>query len=171
MQVLQLHSLNQLGSLAILYQFRCTGIYESDEKVIQYCGTGLFSSSSHSGSSSSWFGFSVPHRTCPKCREAERRGGAVISCLNCFLEGDSLRLFPYSVPPWFRFKSMLASSQATCLMAPEDPPEMVLRRANNLLDNGSALGFASDDYNLLTNNCVDFAIYCKTGRRDLKWSE
>jgi hypothetical protein len=122
MQVLQLHSINQLGSLAILYQFRCTGIYESDEKVIQYCGTGLFSSSSHSGSSSSWFGFSVPHRTCPKCREAERRGGAVISCLNCFLEGDSLRLFPYSVPPWFRFKSMLASSQATCLMAPEDPP-------------------------------------------------
>jgi hypothetical protein len=53
MQVLQLHSINQLGSLAILYQFRCTGIYESDEKVIQYCGTGLFSSSSHSGSSSS----------------------------------------------------------------------------------------------------------------------
>jgi hypothetical protein len=41
MQVLQLHSINQLGSLAIIYQFRCTGIYESDEKVIQYCGNSV----------------------------------------------------------------------------------------------------------------------------------
>jgi hypothetical protein len=50
--------------------------------------------------------------------------------------------------------------QDTCSMLDEDPPETVLRRANDFYTYG---GFGS--YNLAFNNCFDFAFYCKTGRR------
>lgn len=56
---------------------------------------------------------------------------------------------------------MIGTIEATCLMEREDPPGVVLRRANRLLVDG----FGS--YNLFTNNCVDFAIYCKTGRLNI----
>lgn len=45
-------------------------------------------------------------------------------------------------------------------MEPADPPEMVLRRANDLWESN---GFG--DYELTANNCFDFAFYCKTGSR------
>jgi hypothetical protein len=44
----------------------------------------------------------------------------------------------------------------------EDPPDTVLRRANDFLDYG---GFRS--YNVAGNNCFHFAYYCKTGREYL----
>jgi hypothetical protein len=50
--------------------------------------------------------------------------------------------------------------QDTCSMEDEDPPETVLRRANDFYTYG---GFGS--YDLASNNCFDFAFYCKTGRR------
>ncbi|CAF2345108.1 unnamed protein product [Brassica rapa] len=47
----------------------------------------------------------------------------------------------------------------TCTLAPSDPPEDVLFRANfHLLLDGWF-----DDYDVADNNCEDFAIYCKTG--------
>lgn len=49
--------------------------------------------------------------------------------------------------------------QLTCSMEAEDPPDTVLRRANDLLD--SIDGFGS--YNIALNNCFDFACYCKIG--------
>ncbi|KAJ1257908.1 hypothetical protein BS78_10G032400 [Paspalum vaginatum] len=128
------------------------GIYESDQKVIQYCSASTFSSSSS------------PERSCIACGEAEREGGVVISCLDCFMEGDNICLFAYSVPRWFRNMWLMGTpSQPTCLVEAEDPPETVLRRANNLLANHG--GFSVDSYNFITNNCVHFAIYCKTGRK------
>ncbi|WVZ93876.1 hypothetical protein U9M48_039829 [Paspalum notatum var. saurae] len=129
------------------------GIYESDQKVIQYCSalddTPLIGSSS------------FRTRPCPECAEAEREGGVVISCLDCFLEGGAICLFAYSVPRWFYTASNIGP-QLTCHVAPEDPPEEVLRRANNLWFFGASNGFGKYDYNALTNNCVDFAFYCKT---------
>ncbi|WVZ82657.1 hypothetical protein U9M48_029899 [Paspalum notatum var. saurae] len=103
-------------------------------------------------------------RTCIACREAEREGGVVISCLDCFTEGDNICLFVYSVPRWFRNMWLIGTpTQHTCLVEAEDPPETVLRRANNLLANHG--GFSADSYDLVTNNCQHFAIYCKTGRK------
>lgn len=99
---------------------------------------------------------------CWKCRQDMLDGGVVSCCLDCFLEGDNLRLFAYSVPFWFYAASnvqMLANrALQTCTGADEDPPEMVLKRANDLL---ACNGFGG--YNLVTNNCFDFAFYCKTG--------
>jgi hypothetical protein len=57
-----------------------------------------------------------------------RGGGVIISCLDCFLEGNNICLFIYSVPWWFYNVGV----QDTCSMEDEDPPETVLRRANDL---------------------------------------
>nr|GEW66320.1 putative endopeptidase, NLPC/P60 domain, LRAT-like domain protein [Tanacetum cinerariifolium] len=45
----------------------------------------------------------------------------------------------------------------TCSMAKSDPPEDVLHRATYLYENGHV------KYDLMNNNCEDFALYCKTG--------
>jgi hypothetical protein len=91
-----------------------------------------------------------------------RRGGVVSCCLDCFLKGDNLCLFAYSVPFGFYAASNieLIANRAlqTCVGADEDPPETVLRRANDLLARN---GFGS--YDAVVNNCFDFAFYCKTG--------
>ena len=119
-----------------------TGIYENDEKVIHFTSSLALSS--------------IPPETCSRCREAMRGGGVIICCLNCFLEGNSICLFIYSVPWWFYNLSNIGV-QDTCSMEDEDPPETVLHRANNL----RVHGFGS--YNLALRNCFDFAFYCKTG--------
>ncbi|XP_066334779.1 protein LEAD-SENSITIVE 1-like [Miscanthus floridulus] len=102
---------------------------------------------------------------CRECREAMRGGGVVWCCLDCFLEGDNLSLFAYSVPAWFYAASSnigVIANRAlqTCVEAAADPPEQVLSRANRLLDcNGFGI------YDPVLNNCFDFAFYCKTCRR------
>ncbi|KAG2563316.1 hypothetical protein PVAP13_8KG318800 [Panicum virgatum] len=129
------------------------GIYVNDKKVIEYCAA-----------STCWVGFSspVPARLCRECSLAERTGGVVFCCLDCFLEGGSICLFAYSVTLWFYTMSnnIHFQPQLTCLMAAEDSTETVLRRANELLTSGD---FGS--YNVFTNNCTHFAVYCKTGCR------
>ncbi|TXG65498.1 hypothetical protein EZV62_006773 [Acer yangbiense] len=45
----------------------------------------------------------------------------------------------------------------TCTLATSDPPEDILHRAYFLLEKGFG------EYDVLKNNCEDFAIYCKTG--------
>ncbi|KAK1582913.1 hypothetical protein Q3G72_019492 [Acer saccharum] len=44
----------------------------------------------------------------------------------------------------------------TCTLATSDPPEDILHRAYFLLEKGFG------EYDVLKNNCEDFAIYCKT---------
>jgi len=105
-------------------------------------------------------------RFCWECSDAMREGGVVSCCLDCFLRGDNLHLFAYSVPFWFfaaKNIGMVVSNRAlhTCAGQAEDPPATVLERANHQL----ALGRGSFGvYNFLVNNCFDFAAYCKTGR-------
>ncbi|XP_066340830.1 protein LEAD-SENSITIVE 1-like [Miscanthus floridulus] len=135
------------------------GIYESDKKVIHFTNP---SAQSSTGFSSSSAFSSSSYIFCWECRQAMHGGGVVSCCLDCFLEGDSLRLFAYSVPLWFYTASnvgMIVVNRArlTCHMADEDPPEAVLERANYLLRNGFGT------YDALVNNCFDFAFYCKTG--------
>lgn len=100
---------------------------------------------------------------CRECHEAMRPGGVVKCCLNCFLQGDNLCLFAYGVPSQFYAASNIQglANQAlqTCTEYHEDPPDRVLRRANDLHDRK---GFGS--YDALVNNCFDFAFYCKRMR-------
>ncbi|PAN03605.1 hypothetical protein PAHAL_1G009400 [Panicum hallii] len=146
------------------YFYSHHGIYESDQKVIQYCGASTFSSSLIQIPLTPLSAMTQARRTCIACREAEREGGVVISCLDCFTEGDNICLFVYSVPRWFRNVWLIGSPiQHTCLVEAEDPPETVLRRANNLLANHGR--FSVDSYDFAANNCQHFAIYCKTGRK------
>jgi len=60
-----------------------------------------------------------------------REGGVVACCLDCFLEGNNLHLFAYSVPEWFWTQSNIGV-QDTCSMEPEEHPEKVLYVTNDL---------------------------------------
>lgn len=137
------------------YVYAHHGIYVGDDKVIHFTrggrevGTGTFVDFLlvSSGPSRSL----VP---CETCTPPEEGHGVVSSCLNCFLSGGILYRFDYSVTPAL----FLAKARGgTCTLADSDPSDVVVHRANYLLENG--FGF----YNVFKNNCEDFAIYCKTG--------
>ncbi|KAG5553852.1 hypothetical protein RHGRI_011655 [Rhododendron griersonianum] len=137
------------------YIYAHHGIYVGDNKVIHFTrrgqefGTGtvldvLLVSSGPARSQ-------VPCSTCTPPGEAH---SVVSSCLNCFLLGGVLYRFEYSVGPTL----FLAKARGgTCTLAVSDPPDIVVHRANHLLNNGFGC------YNVFKNNCEDFAIYCKTG--------
>lgn len=140
----------------MLHPLICTnaGIYVGDNKVIHFTrrgqefGTGtvldiLLVSSGPARSQ-------VP---CSTCTPPEAHG-VVSSCLNCFLLGGVLYRFEYSVSPTL----FLAKARGgTCTLAVSDPHDIVVHRANHLLNNGFGC------YSVFKNNCEDFAIYCKTG--------
>ncbi|KAL9268182.1 LEAD-SENSITIVE 1-like protein [Drosera capensis] len=93
-------------------------------------------------------------RPCDECGDQSMASGVISSCLNCFLSGGELYLFEYGVSPAF----FLAKARGgTCTIAVCDPPDHVLHRALYLLQNGFG------GYNIFSNNCEDFAVYCKTG--------
>ncbi|XP_010420324.1 PREDICTED: uncharacterized protein LOC104705926 [Camelina sativa] len=88
------------------------------------------------------------------CGDQSDLGGVISSCLDCFLSGGNLHLFEYSASP----SVFLAKRGGTCTIASSDPCDEVISRAEFLLLKN---GFG--EYDLLDNNCEDFAIYCKTG--------
>ncbi|GAB2217896.1 hypothetical protein Droror1_Dr00001110 [Drosera rotundifolia] len=93
-------------------------------------------------------------RPCDECGDQSMASGVISSCLDCFLSGGNLYLFEYGVSPAF----FLAKARGgTCTLADCDPPDHVLHRALYLLENGFG------GYNIFSNNCEDFAVYCKTG--------
>ncbi|KAL1218096.1 Protein LEAD-SENSITIVE 1 [Cardamine amara subsp. amara] len=150
---------DHIYSWRIAYIYSHHGIYVGDEKVIHFTrgggletGTGtvldkfiISSVPNHGGGDS----------PCPKCGDQSILDGVISSCLDCFLAGGNLYLFEYNVSP-----VMLLAKQrgGTCTIAPSDPCDDVISRAEYLLWRN---GFGA--YNLLDNNCEDFATYCKTG--------
>lgn len=100
---------------------------------------------------------SGPNRSivpCPTCTLPQEGHGVVSSCLNCFLSGGILYRFEYAVSPAL----FIAKARGgTCTLAVSDPADVVVHRANYLLNNGFGC------YNVFKNNCEDFTIYCKTG--------
>ncbi|XP_010485589.1 PREDICTED: uncharacterized protein LOC104763885 [Camelina sativa] len=137
------------------YVYAHHGIYVGDGQVNHFTrgdgqetGTGTFLdkivSSSHNHGDN----------PCPICGERPNIGGVISSCLDCFLAGGDLYVFEYGVSPAI----FLAKPRGgVCTIAPSDPPEEAIYRANFLLRNGFGV------YNVFKNNCEDFAIYCKTG--------
>ncbi|KAJ3678601.1 hypothetical protein LUZ60_002404 [Juncus effusus] len=152
---------NELKSRDHIYAWRTTIVvlfaHHGDEKVIH-----LTADSSSSFSSSSYFipfsSSSIRARKCKKCQEFQKRlkqnSSVTLVCINCFLGGDELYVFLYSLPKDFDTSQLHGGTYST---DDPDPPKEVVDRANYLLHHG----FGS--YNLRTNNCETFAQYCTTG--------
>ncbi|CAL0308958.1 unnamed protein product [Lupinus luteus] len=104
-----------------------------------------------SSSSASFHATEIP---CPTCNHQTTSDGVIASCLSCFLSGCQLCRFEYGVSiPYFLAKVR----GGTCTRASSDSAADVLHRAYILLENGFGR------YDIVNNNCEDFAIYCKTG--------
>lgn len=138
------------------------GIYIGESRGVHFVGTNTIGSSSSIGSivrcSSRLTCTSVSDPSfCSEfldCGFRQPESGVVLSCLDCFLAGDSLYRFEYGVPTYHLLSKLRGW---TCTTAKSDPPDLVNHRALHLLRHGFL------DYNTLSNNCEHLAMYCKTG--------
>ncbi|XP_057788972.1 uncharacterized protein LOC131005879 isoform X2 [Salvia miltiorrhiza] len=103
----------------------------------------------------------APQRRMGRCSACDlldyidRNSGVVVSCLDCFLNSGLLFRYGYGVSAiTFFWRSAFFNTTAE-----SGPVEVVMERAENLLRTN---GFGK--YSFFTNNCENFAIYCKTGR-------
>ncbi|KAK6916774.1 LRAT domain [Dillenia turbinata] len=132
------------------------GIYVGKEMVIHYTRTepdGREVTSTISSSSSNHNSDSNP---CPKCNyKIGLHRGVVKTCLDCFLSGQNhIYLYEYGLPVYETlFNPNPGGTTVHCR-----PPSQVLGCAFQHL---GKRGFGK--YNLIFNNCEDFAYYCKTG--------
>ncbi|KAG8382556.1 hypothetical protein BUALT_Bualt05G0089600 [Buddleja alternifolia] len=132
------------------------GIYVGENKVMHFTRDQLSSSDHSSFAHFSSSASKVPTACLdiPDCGFTKHESGVIMSCLNCFLGHGSLYRFEYGVS---RLTFIAKFRGGTCTTAQSDPPEEVIHRAMYLLHNGFG------NYDLFTNNCEDFALYCKTG--------
>lgn len=138
--------------MLLLFLFSCSGIYVGEGKVIHFTHVSNLSISSHSNSSCS----PPADLDIPLCGCIPRRSGVILSCLDCFVGDGSLSRYAYGV----NLIGLCARVRSgTCTTMESDPPEDVIHRAEYLLETQM---FAL--YDVLRNNCEDFALYCKTGR-------
>lgn len=131
------------------------GIFIGEGKVINFVNTKKRGSLRFSPSEcSSAEGDNTPCPTSYCGLEKVTGSGVRVSCIDCFIRNGSLYRFKYEVSREF----LLAKGRGgTCTTARSDPPEEVIHRAKYLLENGY------QEYDLMNNNCEDFALYCKTG--------
>ncbi|KAK6926229.1 LRAT domain [Dillenia turbinata] len=119
------------------------GIYVGERKVIHYTRTDESQPS-----------FDL-NRSCQCGFDPNKDHGVVKSCLECFLSGHRLYLVEYGVSSTQR----ILKRGGSCSTETSDNTKMVLDRTNTLLRENSF-----GEYNLLFNNCENFARFCKTGR-------
>ncbi|CAN6806078.1 unnamed protein product [Brassica oleracea] len=141
------------------YIYAHHGIYVGNGDVIHFtCGGGL---ETRTGTFvDNVIVSSVPNHggdnPCPNCGDQSNLNGVISSCLDCFLAGGNLYLFEYGVSgPIF----MAKPRGGICTTAVSDSSDETVHRARYLLSKKNGFGA----YDLLKNNCEDFAIYCKTG--------
>lgn len=92
---------------------------------------------------------------CERCKFHGSMTGVVTSCLKCFLKGGTLRRFGYGVGLWERIIAM----RGVCSMTKADAVEVVVERAS-FFERKRTFGV----YDVIENNCMHFAYYCKTGQ-------
>ncbi|KAG8374543.1 hypothetical protein BUALT_Bualt10G0006100 [Buddleja alternifolia] len=128
------------------------GIYIGENKVVHFTSGSKASSSVLSLMSSSTS--KLQSAVCSNCDFGNHKNGVTLSCLDCFLgEHGSLFRYKYGVS---KHKYIAKVRGGSCTTAQSSPPQLVIHRANFLLENGFA------KYNLFEKNCEDFALYCKT---------
>ncbi|XWS42532.1 hypothetical protein CRYUN_Cryun16bG0022400 [Craigia yunnanensis] len=124
------------------------GIYVGEDLVIHFTSTEIKDSKQK--------------HPCAKCGYQHNVDvGVIKTCLVCFLSknalsSNSLCLYQYDES---RFAKKLKRS-GTCSTFKCLPPETVVQTANELHKENSF-----GPYNLVENNCEDFATFCKTGIR------
>ncbi|XP_076882722.1 protein LEAD-SENSITIVE 1-like [Bidens hawaiensis] len=136
------------------------GIFIGEGKIIHFVnpkkkagGTGLLAP--FRGFSTSGGDGEKTHCSTSFCRlEKVAESGVRLSCIDCFLKKGSLCRYEYQVSRVFLLAKAVGG---TCTMAESDPSEEVIHRATYLHENGYG------KYDLMNNNCEDFALYCKTG--------
>ncbi|KAL9251613.1 LEAD-SENSITIVE 1-like protein [Drosera capensis] len=117
-----------------VFTYSHNGIFVGGSKVVHFTRNGTGSISNEATSDYDPVDDSSSCPTFPDCGFRMPNSGVVLSCLDCFLKSGSLHLFEYGATP----SAFLAKVRGgTCTIAQSDPSE--------------------------TNNCEDFAIYCKTG--------
>ncbi|XP_059456585.1 protein LEAD-SENSITIVE 1-like [Corylus avellana] len=136
------------------YTYSHHGIFVGENKVVHFTAQKHLNSSSWASSGSSLYNSMITCSSYPECGFRKPNSGVLRSCLDCFLRNGSLYRYEYGVS-----KSVFLAHVrgGTCSTAKSDPPEEVTRRALYLLQTGFG------NYDLLQNNCEDFALYCKTG--------
>ncbi|KAK4487747.1 hypothetical protein RD792_005582 [Penstemon davidsonii] len=132
-------------------------IYVGENLVVHFINPdrNLSAKSSFTGSSSLITSFPT---TCsnPGCDFTKDNNGVTISCLDCFLKNGSLYRYHYGVS---RYTCLVKIRGGTCTSAKSDPEDIVVNRTMYLLHTGFG------NYDLIKNNCEDFALYCKIGRK------
>ncbi|KAL2611490.1 hypothetical protein R1flu_023182 [Riccia fluitans] len=117
------------------------GIYIGNGKVIHFLDNSESAAGDTEGPSTNFFGFSSSGGSsssrCEECR-TNKSGGVQLTCLKCFLKGDTLRLFCYGVS-----KAELALNvRGGCSGLKAEEAEKVLHRAQYLLQTD---GFVWDE--------------------------
>ncbi|KAL3825276.1 hypothetical protein ACJIZ3_021305 [Penstemon smallii] len=132
------------------------GIYVGENLVVHFINPDRNSSANSSFPCSSSLITNFP-TTCsnPGCDFTKDKNGVTISCLDCFLGNGSLYRYQYGVSWYTRMAKVRGG---TCTSAKSDPEDIVVHRAKYLLHHGFG------DYDVISNNCEDFALYCKFGR-------
>ncbi|XP_059665121.1 protein LEAD-SENSITIVE 1-like [Cornus florida] len=100
--------------------------------------------------------FTSSDNPCPSCGYHSKLDGVISSCIDCFLSDGELYRYQYDVS-WTFYK---LKRRGTCTRKASDAPIDVLSRAQTFLDDGFG------EYHVVTNNCENFAITCKTGEGD-----
>ena len=91
---------------------------------------------------------------CPLCSDESRSDGVISSCIDCFLSGGDLYRYEYGVTRAF----FIAKARGgTCTLASSESEIQVIHRAFYFLRKGFGV------YDVMKNNCEDFALCCKTG--------
>jgi hypothetical protein len=137
-----------------------TGIFVGDNDVVHFTRGSGQELGAGASLINSFASSSIPkqHLSCPRspdsCVFQNGNSGVIQSCLDCFLEGGPVYRFEYGVS---KAVFLAQVRGGTCTLAQSDPPDIVIHRAMYLHQNGFG------NYDLFSNNCEDFAIYCKTG--------
>ncbi|KAH7421914.1 hypothetical protein KP509_13G081300 [Ceratopteris richardii] len=129
------------------YLFPHHGLFVHGNKVVHFMGDTSFMAAV-----SGW----EPSPLCEQCGFHDSLTGVLTSCLQCFLKGGTLRRFKYGVGRWERIVAL----RGVCSMTEADAScEAVLERAA-FFERRGTFGV----YDVIENNCMHFAYYCKTGR-------
>ncbi|OMO97041.1 hypothetical protein COLO4_14907 [Corchorus olitorius] len=70
---------------------------------------------------------------CQKCFPPSKNGGVCISCLDCFLDGNSIYVYKYNVCYW----KLLFRPSGTCSVHRSKPPDEVIHKAFALIKENS----------------------------------
>ncbi|KAK9993653.1 hypothetical protein SO802_023356 [Lithocarpus litseifolius] len=148
---------DHIYSYRLAYTYSHHGIYVGAGNVIHF--TGGESQETGTGTVLDRLIGCLPQRRplenpCSICGDQSKTAGVISSCLDCFLSGGDLYLYEYDVTRNF----FLAKARGgTCTLASSEPPEQVIHRAFYFLRKGFGV------YDVIKNNCEDFALCCKTG--------